>query len=153
MDVGFRIVAAAERAPAWLDSPERPFERISLSPLPDERAHDLLRRRLSGLYDWDEAALVVVVSSGAARDAFLLACASAAVEQMLGAGRIACWPSTSRQAADPAGRSQHPERGEVIARNPYVIGAFVTGREHYGREALLSTVLRASRGTLDRRES
>jgi len=26
-------------------------------------------------------------------------------------------------------------------RTPYVIGAFLTGREHYGREALLSTVL------------
>jgi len=104
MDAGFRIVAAAERAPAWLDSPERPFERISLSPLPDERAHDLLRRRLSGLYDWDEAALAHVVVSSGGRPGRLLACASAAVEQMLGAGRTRLLAVDFEASCGPGGQ-------------------------------------------------
>lgn len=104
MDAGFRIVAAAERPPSWLDVIEPAFERISLAPLRDDRAHDLLRRRLSGLYDWDDAALAHAVTSSGGRPGRLLTCASAAVQRMLAAGRTRLLAADFEASCGPGGR-------------------------------------------------
>lgn len=92
IDAGFHLAVAAERAADRPDAPDSAFERILLAPLDHDRAHDLLRRRLSGLYDWDEAALARAVSSSGGRPGRLLACASDAVQRMLAAGRTRLLP-------------------------------------------------------------
>lgn len=83
-----RAVLAGERVPQMVGDVKDLFREISLKPLSDPAARELVAGPVQGMYTWSPAAVDLIVQEAAGRSERLLEIAAASVQHALADGRI-----------------------------------------------------------------
>lgn len=88
MEGHLRVVLAGEHAPRFLGELGDLFHQVDLKPLSESAARELLVGPVTGIYEWEPAAVDLAIEDAAGRAERLLGAAAASVRRALAAGRL-----------------------------------------------------------------